>query len=103
MIYVLLTQDPKANQDEIFLIYQTYKNVFEKTNVDMFKHQPYNCAINLEEGARPLFGPIYNFSQDELTTFREYIDKKFNKGFIWHSKSLIATFILFVKKKNGFL
>jgi hypothetical protein len=39
-----------VNQDEIFQIYQTYKNVFEKKNVDMFKHQPYN-AIDLEEGA----------------------------------------------------
>jgi hypothetical protein len=46
-----LTQDPKVNQNEILLIYQTYKNVFENKNIDMLlKHQPYNCAINLEEG-----------------------------------------------------
>jgi len=37
-----------VNQNEIFLIYQRYKNVFEKKNVDMlFKHQPYNCVIDL--------------------------------------------------------
>jgi hypothetical protein len=52
LIYVLSTQDPKVNQDEIPLIYQTYKNVFEKENVDiLFKQQPYNCAVDLEEGA----------------------------------------------------
>ncbi len=104
LIYVLSTQDPKVNQDEIPLIYQTYKNVFEKENVDiLFKQQPYNCAVDLEEGAWPLFGPIYNFSQDELMTFQESIDENINKIFIWHSKSLVATLILFVKKKNGFL
>ncbi len=47
------------------------------------------------------FGPIYNLLQDELLTFRKYIDKNFKKGFIRHFKSPTGAPILFVKKKDG--
>jgi hypothetical protein len=38
--------------------------------------------IDLEEGAQPPFGPIYNLSQDEIATLRKYIDENLKKGFI---------------------
>jgi hypothetical protein len=53
------------------------------------------------EGVQPPFKPIYKLSQNELTTFHEYIDKNLKKRFIWYSKSLISAAILFVKKKDG--
>jgi hypothetical protein len=42
-------------------------------------------------------------SQDELPTFRKYIDENLEKGFIQHSKFLIGAPISFVKKKDGSL
>jgi hypothetical protein len=47
-----------------------------KKNVDLLpKHGPYDYFIDLEEGTWPPFGPIYNLSQNELTTFLKYIDE----------------------------
>ncbi len=57
--------------------------MFEKNNDDILpKHQPYDCMIDLEEATQAPFGPIYNFLQDELVTFHEYINENFEKGFI---------------------
>ncbi len=50
---------------------------------------------------QPPFIPIYNLSQNELTTLHEYINKNLEKRFIWHSKSLVGAPILFVKKIYG--
>ena len=67
------------------------------------QHRLYDCAIDIEDGTQIPFGPIYNLSQDELATLKEYIDENLAKGFIQYSKSPIGTPILFVKKKNGSL
>jgi hypothetical protein len=78
--------------------------VFEKKNADTLpKHQPYDCAIDLVEGAQPSFRPIYNLLQDKLAMLCEYIDENLEKRFIRHSKSLAGALILFVKKKDGSL
>jgi hypothetical protein len=78
--------------------------VFEKKNLDtLFKSWPYNCTIDLEEGVQPPLGPIYNLTQDKLVMLHEYVDKNIEKGFIWHSKSLVNAIIVLVKKKIGFL
>jgi hypothetical protein len=89
---------------EIYMQYQDFKDVFEKKNADILpKHRPYDCAIELQYGAQPPFGPIYSLSQNELATLREYIDKNLSRNFIWHSKSPVGAPILFVKKKDGSL
>jgi hypothetical protein len=78
--------------------------VFEKKNVDMLsQHRPYDCAIDLQEGIQPPFGPIYNLSQNKLLTLRDYLDENLAKNFIRHSKSPEDAPILFVKKKDGSL
>jgi hypothetical protein len=64
------------------------------------EYRLYDCAIELQDGAQPLFGPIYNLLQMKLTALREYIDKNLSKKFIRHSKSLAGASILFVKKND---
>ena len=84
--------------------YKSYQDVFEKKNAYILpQHRPYDCAIDIEEDAQLPFGPIYNLSQDELATLKEYIDENLAKGFIRHSKSPTGASILFVKKKDGSL
>ena len=69
----------------------------------MLQHWLYDCTIDIEDGAQVSFGLIYNPSQDELATLKEYIDENLAKGFIRHSKSPAGAPILFVKKKDGSL
>ena len=63
--------------------YKSYQDVFEKMNADILpQHWLYDCATDIEDGTQVLFGPIYNMSQDELATLKEYIDENLAKGFI---------------------
>ena len=43
----------------------------------------------------------YPISKDKLLVVKKYINKHFNKGFIYFSISLIAAPIFFVKKPGG--
>ena len=81
--------------------YKSYQDVFEKKNADILpQHWPYDCTIDIEDGAQVPSGPIYNMSQDEFAILKEYIDENLAKGFIRHSKSPAGAPILFVKKKS---
>ncbi len=103
-VYAIPAPDHGTQKHEILIQYQDYKDVFEKKNVDTLpKHRQYDYAINLEEGTQPLFGPIYNLSENKLLALGKSIEKNLEKGFIRHSKSPIGVPMLFVKKKNGFL
>ena len=43
----------------------------------------------------------YLISKEELLVIKKYINKYFNKGFIYFSISLVAAPILFTKKLGG--
>ena len=43
----------------------------------------------------------YLIFKDELLVIKKYINKYFNKGFIYPNISLIATFIFLAKKLRG--
>jgi len=58
-------------------------------------------SIPLEPGVKPQFGPIYNLSETELETLREYIKTNLKKGFIRPSSSPFGAPVLFVKKPHG--
>ena len=78
--FMLLQFKKTAN---IVIQYQDFVDVFEKKNVDMLlEHRPYDCPIDLQEGAKPPFGPIYNLSENELQALRDYIDENLGKKFI---------------------
>jgi hypothetical protein len=60
-------------------------------------------SIPLEEGSKPVFGPVYNLSEVELETLRKYINEQLAKGFIRPSTSPYGSPVLFVKKPSGAL
>ena len=104
VIYATPTSEEKDSTASIPEQYKDFEDVFQKKNADMLlEHRPYDCAIDLLEGAQPPFGPIYNLSQTELAELRKYIDENLAKNFIRHSKSPAGAPILFVKKKDGSL
>ena len=65
------------------------------------KHQPYDLAIQMEEGSVPPLGPIYSLSALKLQTLREFIKDNIKIGSIQPSQSLGRALVLFVKKKNS--
>jgi hypothetical protein len=103
-IYAIPIADSIKGPEPLSTYYKEYQDVFEKKNVDLLpQHRPYDCAIDLQEGTQPPFGPIYNLSQNELVALREYLHENFVKNFIRYFKSPISAPILFVKKKDGSL
>jgi hypothetical protein len=85
--------------------YQDFADVFEEKNADKLPpHRPnVDHEIPLVPGAKPVYGPIYNLSETELKTLKEYIDRMVEKGFIRPSKSPFGSPVLFVKKPDGSL
>jgi hypothetical protein len=77
-------------------------SVFSETAVnDLPPHRVYDCAIEIEEGKSPPFGPLYRLTQDEQKSLGVYLDENLQKGFIRRSTSPAASPILFVRKKTG--
>lgn len=84
--------------------YHDYLDVFDKEKATILpQHRSYDCPIDLEEGKKPPFGPIYSLTPAELEALRVYIDENLANGFIRHSKSPAGAPIFFVSKKDGSL
>lgn len=65
-------------------------------------HRPgVDLKINLQPGATPKTGPLYNMSRDELLVLRKWLDTNLEKGFIRASTSPAAAPCLFAKKPGG--
>ncbi len=56
--------------------YQEFTNVFsgEKANT-LAPHCPYDLQINVEEDAKPSYGPIYSLSLPELLALHKFLDE----------------------------
>src|SRR5258705_10161898 len=90
--------------DSIPAEYHEFHDIFsgEKTGT-LTPHRPYDLQINVEEGAKPVHGPIYSLSPPELAALREFLEEHTRNGFIRPSKSPWGSPILFIKKKDGSL
>ena len=65
------------------------------------QHHPYDCKIELKEGATAPWGPIYPLSEVELKTLREWLKEMERTGKIKRSTSPAGSPILFVRKPHG--
>src|SRR6266446_8014160 len=90
--------------DSIPAEYHEFRDVFsgEKAGT-LALHRPYDLQINVEEGTKPIHGPIYSLSPPELMALQEFLEEHTRNGFISPSKSPWGSPILFVKKKDGSL
>jgi len=66
--------------------------MFEKENADMIlEYKSYDSTIELQEGAQPSFGPIYNLLQTELVLAGFFIWKVLNN--IWRRWKYFKEFL----------
>src|SRR5258706_1454403 len=84
--------------------YHDFSNVFSGEKVGtLTPHRPYDLQINVEEGVKPIHGPIYSLSPPELVALQEFLKEHTKSGFIHPSKSPWGSPILFIKKKDSSL
>jgi hypothetical protein len=82
--------------------YRIYEKLFqEELDTKLPQHTDYDIEIVLKDGKNPKFFPIYNLSQDELGTLREWINDMLRKGYIRPSKSSAGYPVMFVPKPNS--
>src|SRR6266446_10734249 len=90
--------------DSILAEYHDFCDVFSGEKVGtLTPHRPHDLQINVEEGVKPVHGPIYSLSPPELAALQEFLKEHTKSGFICPSKSPWGSPVLFVKKKDGSL
>src|SRR5258707_20517 len=101
---ILLQATAADTLDSILAKYCNFRDVFSGEKVGtLAPHRPYDLQINVEEGAKPIHGPIYSLSPPELAALWEFLEEHTRSGFICPSKSPWGSPVLFVKKKDGSL
>jgi hypothetical protein len=55
-------------------------------------------VIDLKDGLKPLFRPMYLISKLELKALKENIDLNLRKGFIQESTLLVGALVLYIPK-----
>src|SRR5258707_11815068 len=74
--------------DSIPAEYHEFRNIFSGEKVGtLAPHRPYDLQISVEEGAKPVHGPIYSLSPPELMALWEFLEEHTRNGFIRPSKS----------------
>lgn len=82
--------------------YHRFLHVFDREVADRLPdHRDWDHAIDLVEGAKPPWGPIYALSEVELEALRKWLDEMLEQGKIRPSKSPAGAPILFVPKAHG--
>ena len=106
-VYVMTVRvaEEVSTMDLDLQIPEAYRDLAEAFNSpeadELPPHREDDLGIDLEPGAKPSFGPLYQLSRNELESLREYLDSSLTSGFIRSSKSAAGAPILFAKKKDG--
>jgi len=92
-------EDPLEN---VPMEFRQYLGIMSQEAADqLLEHRPYDCKIDLREGATAPWGPIYPLSEVELRTLREWLKEMEKTGKIKRSTSPAGSPILFVPKPKG--
>ena len=96
---------PLTEKVTVLTKYVDFADVFlEKLiNILLEQNDANKHAIELEEGKRLRYEPIYSLGTVKFKTLKTYIETTLPNSFIQASKSLASAPILFVRKPNGCL
>uniref|UniRef100_A0A8H7N3U5 RNA-directed DNA polymerase n=1 Tax=Bionectria ochroleuca TaxID=29856 RepID=A0A8H7N3U5_BIOOC len=82
--------------------YRIYDKLFKETlETGLPEHNQWDHEISIIEGGEPAFHKLYNLTEPQLQTLREYIDDILAKGYIRLSTLSAGYPVIFVPKKNG--
>jgi len=82
--------------------YRKYEKLFrEEPETGLPEHTEWDHEIQIINGEKTHFLPIYNLNIKELEELKAYIDENLRKGYIRPSKSSAGYPVMFVPKKNG--
>ena len=80
---------------------KSYENCFDSKNAKILsEHEDEDYVIDLMPDAKPLYEPLYTFSEIELDVLRDYLLKNLILNRIRESTSRASASMLFVFKKN---
>ena len=83
---------------------QEFKDVFSKETFDALPPlKPWDHAIELEPGSKPTNCKVYPLSPKEQVELNAFLDKNLHTRRIRPSKSLMASPVFFIKKKDSSL
>jgi hypothetical protein len=83
--------------------YHKYSKVFLEVDLHRFpQHHPWDHAIDLKlDTLETLKSRVYSIAHNKQGVLDKFIEEQLAKGSIVPSKSPMASFIFFIKKKNG--
>jgi len=88
--------------EDVPMEFRQYLGIMSQEAADVLpEHRPYDCTIDLKEGATAPWRPIYPLSEIELQTLREWLKEMEKTGKIRRSTSPAGSPILFIPKPNG--
>ena len=90
-----------ASKKTIFKCFKKFENLNnEDETYKLLEHEFMNHVIELKENKSSSYDSIYFLSENELKTFKKYLNKHLKNDYIQFFQSFVEAFILFIKKKN---
>jgi hypothetical protein len=77
-----------------------FEDIFEKKEIELPEHKPWDHAIPIQEGKQPKAAPLYSVTYAEQQLLREFIEENLKRNFIKPSQSPVGYPVLFVPKKG---
>uniref|UniRef100_A0A3P9KE27 CCHC-type domain-containing protein n=1 Tax=Oryzias latipes TaxID=8090 RepID=A0A3P9KE27_ORYLA len=94
-------EDPDIDLSKVPTCYHDLKAVFSKSKACALPpHRPYDCGIELLDGAPLPKGRLFNLSGPEKTAMENYIQEALSLGHIRPSSSPVGAGFFFVEKKD---
>ena len=82
--------------------YLEFIDVFSNKQAETLpEHRKWDIAIRTKSDFTPHWQKVYNLSQEESNTLKQYIDDNLAKGFIRPSTSPCGAPVFYVPKKGG--
>jgi len=93
---------PKTFCDSVLTHLHDFEDVFTKSSFDALPNcKPWDHAIKLIPGAKPVNCKVYPLAPNEQKELDQFILENLQTGCIHPSKSLMASPVFFIKKKDG--
>ena len=95
---------PKLFRDAVPHHLQDFEDVFSKASFDSLpEHKQWDYTIELTPNAEPSSCKVYPLSPREQDKLDAFLQENLDSGCICPSKSLMASLVFFIKKKDGSL